>query len=96
MAASDFFFELAAFVILVATFLIRYFCMKDEVNLTDLRDGQNTIRRENADIRADVQKVNGKLVEIEGRQRYIGEQIRDQHIEILKTSHFVESSSEEE
>lgn len=96
MATSDFFFELAAFVILVATFLIRYFCMKDEVSLTDLRDGQNVMRNEQAAIRSDVQKVNGKLVEIEGRQRYIGEQIRDQHIEILKTSHFVESSSEEE
>lgn len=70
--------------------------MKDEVSLTDLRDGQNTIRRENADIRADVQKVNGKLVEIEGRQKYIGEQIGSQHMEILKTAHFVEGSSEEE
>lgn len=93
---DDFFFELGAFVILVATFLIRYYCVKDEVTLTELRDGQTTIRRENADIRADVQRVNGKLVEIEGRQKYIGEQIRDQHIEILKTSHFVEHTSSEE
>lgn len=89
---EEFLFELGIFLFALAGVAIKWWSGKDDTKPHDVLQEVSRLRDDVQAVRELMMTVNGKMLEIEGRQKIIGEQIRDQHAEILQTAHVIDNA----